>query len=156
MAKRFSDALDKKLDEFERPKILPEGYYHWTIVKSDVSEIRTKDGRVLDSVSFLCRAAHAVDVIDEDALAEFGDVSSGLSNKQFMIPDGEEQPNEYAGAMFRLRQFLETCGADPDVELGEQMATSADLEFIGELAHRPDKNDPSIVYTEIKRTLKPE
>ena len=153
MAKRFSDALATKVEDFQRPPNLPAGHYTFQVTKhADISEFESRDGVTFDRVTFTCTPVAAQDDVDEDELSQFGDYSKVAVRKQFLIPDGEQDAAGYDNSMFNVRRFLEHCGIKEDVPLGEALADAVMTQFMGELNHRPDKNNPEIVYQEIGRT----
>lgn len=153
MAKRFSDALSTKVDEFVRPPNLPTGHYTFQVLKHpDISDFESRDGITFDRVTFTCSPVSASDDVDEDDLAKFGDYTKVQVRKQFLIPDGEQDAAGFDSSMFNIRRFLEHLGIDENTALGEALSEAVGAQFMGELTHRPDKNNPEIVYQEIGRT----
>lgn len=153
MAKRFSDALDTKVEDFKRPPNLPAGHYIWqNIEHPEVTDFDSRDGITFDRVTFNCNPVSAGDDVDEDELKLFGDFTNMKVRKQFLIPDGEQDPVGHDRSMYNIRRFLEHMGVSEDIPLGEALGESVGAQFLGELTHRPDKNDAEIVYQEIGRT----
>jgi hypothetical protein len=153
MAKRFSDALTTKVEDFERPPNLPAGHYTFQVLKHpDISVFESRDGVQFDRVTYTCAPVAAGEDVDPDDLAKFGDFTKVQVRKQFLIPDGEQDAAGHDSSMYRHRQFLEHMGISEDVALGEALAESVGAQFLGELTHRPDKQNPEIVYQEIGRT----
>lgn len=154
MPMRFSDALDQKVSEFERPQNLPIGHYVFQNLRMpDVAEITSKDGAVFDRITFTCQAISPTDDVDEDQLSAYGDITNTQLRKQFLIPDGEVDFQGYERGRFALRQFISAMGVDEDLPLGEALTEAVGGQFRGLVSHRPDKNDPERVYQEIGTTL---
>lgn len=152
---KFSDALDRKLEEIKRPPNPPTGHYTWTVSKHpDIEEnLETRDGRTYDRVTFQCQIVSPSDDVDEDELAEFGNVQGAMSRKQFLFFHGEDDKAAFERSMFNLKRFLGHCGVEADdMPMSEALAASVNCQFLGELTHRPDPNDPEVIYAELGRT----
>ena len=154
MAKRFSDALNTKMEEAERPPNLPSGHYTFQVLKHpDIGEgTFPSTGIDYERVTYICSPVAAGDDVDEDDLAKFGDFTKQQVRKQFLIPDGEQDAAGFDTAMYQHRQFLSNMGIDEELAWGEAMAESVGRQFLGELTHKPDRNNPEIVYQQIGRT----
>lgn len=150
---KFTESLDRKLEEIERPLNPPTGHYVWSVMKHpEVDTFESNAGDPFSRVTFTCVIVSATDDVDEDDLAEFGNVAGVMSRKTFMFNESEDKENDFDRAMFQMRQFLEACGVDEGLSQSEAMAAAVNAQFTGELRHRPDKNDPEVIYNEIGKT----
>lgn len=150
---RFSDALNRRAEEIQRPAILPRGHYVLAVKKLDQGSV--SDGK-WDTVEFQCSVVEPVDV-DPDDLEAFGASTAGEPlRKRFMFNTDPAEERAFNQTMVNLRRFLEHCNigftADSDMTLGEGLGSVIGAQFIGECTHRADKNNPENVYTEIGRT----
>jgi len=149
---RFSDSLDRKMEEVKRPPNPPVGHYVWQVKKHPESEDfeAKSSGKKFDRLEFQMRVIEASDDVDSDDLSEFGDVQGFLTRKTFLFDNGDEQAFERS--MFNLKQFLVHLGVEESLELGEALAASVGAQCLGELKHRPDPSDPEVVYAEMGKT----
>lgn len=149
---KFTDILDKRIDEFERPELPPIGHYVWQITKHPEVDAFEANGTKYTRVTFQCKALAAHEDVDEDDLAAFGNIVGFPSRKTFLMSESEDDERNAEQTLFQLRQFLENSGVEGGISLGEAFAACVNGQFLGEFAHRPDKNNPEILYGEIKRT----
>lgn len=149
---RFTDALDRRMEEVKRPPNPPVGHYTWQVKKhpdSDSFDSRNS-GKTFDRLSFQMSCVGASDDVDPDDLAEYGDVSGFVTSKSFLFDNEDEQAFERS--MYNLKRFLEHLGVDESLSLSEALAACVGAQCLGELKHRPDPADPEIVYAELGRT----
>ena len=149
---KFSEALDRKVEDVKRPPNPPVGHYTWQVRQHPANEdFESKNtGKKFDRLTFQMQAVEASDDVDPDELAEFGNVAGFVTSKTFLFDNEDEQAFERS--MFNLKRFLTHLGVDESLELGEALAASVGAQCLGELKHRPDPNDPEIVYAELGRT----
>jgi hypothetical protein len=149
---KFTDALDRKVEDVKRPPNPPVGHYVWQVKKhpdNDSFESRNT-GKTFDRISFMMTAVEPGDDVDPDDLAEYGDVAGFVTTKSFLFDNEDE--TAFDRSMYNLRRFLEHLGVDPAQTLSEAMAASVGAQCLGELKHRPDPSDPEIVYAELGKT----
>jgi hypothetical protein len=150
---RFTEALDRKMEEITRPPVLPLGNYVWVVSKHpDSDEIEGKDGTKWDRLTFPLKCVSATDDVDPDELAEFGNPAGALDRKVFLFNTSDDKEAEFDKSMFQVKQFLVNCGVAEDVPLNEGLGDCVGMQVMGELRHRPDVNDPEIIWTEVGRT----
>lgn len=150
---KFSDSLDRKLEEIKRPPNLPVGHYTWQVDKHpDVEEGETREGKPYERVTFQMICVEASDDVDPDELEEYGNVQGARNRKSFFFSNDPEETANFARTEFNLRRFLDHLGVDESLALGEALAASVGAQCLAELTHRPDPNDPEVVYSEIGRT----
>lgn len=144
---RFTDALDREASDIKRPKPLPSGYYLFRNTK--IPEMSSTSSGEYDIIRIAAQVVEPTDV-DEDALADFGKVQGQAGRLSFMFPTDDDRANDFEGALNRFKEFCTKCGIDTSTgTLKQWMADLPNTQFIAEVTHRTDKNDPSIVYAEI-------
>lgn len=150
---RFTDALDRNLEEIQRPANPPVGNYVWTVSKhpeNDSFESRAS-GKTFDRVTFMMSIIEAGEDVDPDDLERYGDVAGFQSSKTFLFDNGDEKAFERS--LYNMKRFLEHLGIDADDKsLSDAMAESVGATCLAELKHRPDPNDPEVMYAEIGRS----
>lgn len=149
---KFSDSLDRNLEAIERPPVLPLGHYIWQIEKYELDEFESRNGTPFERVTFIMVCASAHDDVDPDELEAYGSVSGAKSRKTFLFSNDPDEKANFERSMYNIKQFLEHCGVDGTLPMGEALASSVNASCLGEVKHRPDPNDPEIVYAEIGKT----
>ena len=151
---KFSDALDRKLEDVKRPPNLPVGHYTWQVNK--LPEIDSFDssrtGTTFERITFQMTCVEARDDVDADDLNDFGNVQGALNRKSFLFSADEDDKAAFERSMFNLRRFLGHLGVDESLSVTEALSASVGAQCVGELTHRPDPSDPEIIYAEIGRT----
>jgi hypothetical protein len=147
----FSAALDTPRGKIEKPKVLPQGTYIWTVTKFVISRVKSANGE-WDVVEFKVRAVSAEEDVDQDALAEFGDLKNAVNRISFMFTTASDGENERTLTQNRLDKFLaETLrvdGCDNDeTTLKEMLAASPNCQFMGRAVWRPVGED---TYVDLK------
>lgn len=150
----FTEALDRKLEEVKRPPNLPVGHYVWQIEKMpDQEEFESRNtGDKFDRLTFQCVCVEASDDVDPDDLEAYGNVSGARNRKSFLFTQNPDEKAAFERSEFQLKRFLEHCGVDLSLSIGEGIAEAVGKQFLGEVKHRPDPNDPEIIYAEIGNT----
>lgn len=150
---KFSESLDRRLEEVERPVNPPIGYYTWQVTKHpDVDTFESAAGEPFTRVTWQCKAVEAQEDVDPDELAEFGNVAGFACRKVFLFNEAEGKERDFDNSEFQMKQFMLAIGASEEMSRSEAMAACVNGMFIGELTHRADKNDPDVIYAEIKKT----
>lgn len=145
---KFTDALDKHTEDVIAPPLLPVGTYVFTITKAHT----IKETDAWDILTFPAKIISAEDDVDEDDLEDFGKVAGQPSRVTFMFNTDPEESTSFQRSEFNLKKFLEKhCGAEGET-MGELMANAVNCQFLGVIKHRPDKNNPEVVYAEIGST----
>lgn len=150
---RFAEMLDRKAEEIKAPPLLPAGLYHVRCkAAAEQDEVNGRDGGLFDKVTFRLEVITPIEV-DEDALAEFGKVSGYPLRLEFMFDTAEDEVYKREQTLNRMKQFMENLGTFAEgMSLGEGLVSCAQGQCQAEIGHRPDKNDATKFYTEIKRT----
>lgn len=149
---KFSDLVDRKAEEIQRPPVMPIGIYAAQITKPYATvEITGKDGTPYERIEFPCSITAPVEV-DEDDLAEYGSVANQLFRVDFLLNTLEEEHAKREMTLFRVKSFLESAGIQGDT-FGDLLANCVGGQFGVEVGHRPDPNNPDVVYLDVKRTF---
>ncbi len=146
----FKDALSTKIGEMERPPVIPIGLYLGTVKK--VPDMGTAGQDKYDTVDFTLAITQAIEV-DEDDLAEYGNVVGQTIRHRFMFDKEDEM--KFARSLFNIRRFLEEhlqC-AKPKDELKKALNDCVNHSCYVQIRHRPDPVDPEVTYTDVARTL---
>ena len=150
----FNKALDMKASEVKAVPVPPVGHYVWQV--SAVPSIN--DGDVWQSVEFPLQAvsvAEDADDVDADALKEYGKVTSIRNRKSFMFNKQEGTETDLISFQNQIKRF---CIDHLKVEDGENMSlrqlmnAPVNKRCIGQLTHKPDKNDPEVIRANVGRT----
>lgn len=153
---KFTDALDRSAEEIKRPPVLPVGHYIWQIDKfPDVEEFTSsRTGDTFERLTFLMTCLSAHDDVDPDELDSFGNVSGQKNRKVFLFNTTDGKEVDYERSEYNLKRFLvDHCGVDEEGKtLGQLLEDAVGAQFLGEIKHRPDPDDPEIVYAEVGRT----
>ena len=108
----FMSALDKPMDEIERPKPVPTGTYVGQIVGLPVAkEVTTKDGDK-ETMDVQIKIVSSMQIDNPDALSEYGDISTARPLRRTFWFSKPATPDE----LWAFKQFctnvlkIETAG----------------------------------------------
>ena len=140
----FSDALNRKADEIEKPKPLPVGTYVCTI--PGPPEMKELGQQQTPAAIYQVRVVSPGPDVDSEALMAMGGVQNKTLRLTFFLTED---------ALYRFRDFLvETLGIESNGRaLGEMMPDSVNRMFNATIKHRPSP-DGTQLYAEIDRTSK--
>lgn len=147
MALNFADVANKRVDEIERPPLPPVGTYRWRITKLPEQTKVGQDDQ-WDVVNFTVQAIEALDNVDMDDYK--GEVTGIVNRLSFMFDTTDEA--KFEQTLFRLKTFLEKHLGLTSETVTEALNDSQGAEFLGDIRHRQDKNDPELFYAEISKT----
>jgi hypothetical protein len=151
----FTESLDRKMEEVKRPPVLPLGHYIAAVkAHPDLEDFESsKTGVTYDRVTFQLSVVAAHDDVDPDELAEYGNVAGVPLRKTFLFSRSEDDKANYERSRFQLRQFLEEhLGMDAGMAFNEAFAACVNAQCLVELKHRPDPENPEVIYAEAGRT----
>ncbi len=139
----FSDILNTKTDDIERPKPLPVGTYLGIV--SGAPEIAPIGQKATLAAKYQIKLLAPQEDVDRDALSEMGGIGErSVSLTLFLTAD----------AAWRAKEFLENCGIDTSGKtLGETLTEAPGRQIYVKLKHRPSP-DGTQLYTEIQSTAK--
>lgn len=140
----FSEILNKRSEEIERPKPLPVGTYLMMIPAP--AEIKQIGKNNTDAAEFQCRVVQAMDDVDASALEAAGGIQNKTMRLTFWLTEE---------AAFRLKEFLiNALEVDENGRtLGEMMPDAVNRMFKAQIKHRPSP-DGTQIYAEIGQTAK--
>lgn len=151
---RFTDSLDRNLEDIKRPPNLPIGHYTWQVTKHPEVQDRDSANGSFQIVKFSLSCIAPDEDVDPDDLEEYGNVEGAVVSRDFIFSNAAEDKAKFEQSMFRLKQFLGHLGLEDDMPLSEALAASVGRQCKGKIKHRPDPSDSEIVYQEIERTSK--
>lgn len=150
---KFTDALDRSLENIKRPPNPPVGHYVMQVKKhpENSSFEARNSGKTFDRLEFTLVIVEAKDDVDPEELEEYGDPAGFALRKSFLFDNDDD--NAYEKSLYNLRRFLEQLGVQASGEsLSEALAQSVGAQCIGELKHRADNEDAEVIYAELGRT----
>ena len=151
-----TDLLNRKKEDIKRPPNAPIGHYRFKISRPPVQQ--EVKGGLWTLLTFFCTALAAQEDVDERQMEEFGrPVETVRSAVKFMFNnDGSDDATvDNENTSWYVQEFLDRLGLDagPEETQAEQIARCEGCEFIGQLTHQQDKNNPDLVRDVISRTL---
>lgn len=150
----FNAALDVNTDEIPSPKLAPQGTY--TFFVSKAPSVSTSKNGEWTIVEFPIRGLAALDDVDEDALAEYGEPGNIVNRLSFMAPTDPEKENDQLKALDRIRKFLHrTLRIEevPGKTLRQYFDEAANCQFIAQLIHDPSKDNPEEIYERVQNPV---
>lgn len=146
------DALNTRVADIEKPKLMPVGTYVWAVNKAH-REQTSKDGKWF-TIEVPCvpkMPYDAAEDVDTDELREFGNLASAPNSIRFML-DTQGGANDLEKFLYNLKRFLlDTLRVegDDDSTVKELLAKSVGAEFIAQAAHRhvPERDE---TYCDVK------
>jgi hypothetical protein len=143
----FGDILTKTAESIERPPLPPKGTYVLVVTKAPDKQDRGE----YEAVDFPMKAVRPTEDVDADELKAFGSPNNILVRKSFLFNTKDEAA--FKNTEFNLRNFLvEHLGLPADLTLKELMTMSVGKQCLGVIDYRPNKENPEIIYTDLKRT----
>lgn len=150
---RFTDALNRSMEEIKRPPPLPIGHYIMSITKMpDAPEDMNSSKGSYEKLTIQCQTVVASDDVDPDELADYGNPAGVPLRLDFIFNTDPAEEAKFEGTLNRLKDFMAKCGVDVSGgSLGEKLPELVGCQFLGEVRQRPDPNDSNILYNEIGR-----
>lgn len=144
----FNDALNVKMEEIERPPLIPVGTYRAVVSKVPVSDT-ISEGKY-DTLDFMLKLAEAQDDVDQDELKEYGPLSSATVRHRFLF--NTEDKAMFDRTLYNLKRFLEEHLKVEGGSLKECINNALNHQCLVAVKWRPDKDDPEIQYNEVGKT----
>lgn len=147
MARSFSDALNKSMDDIKRPPPLPVGLYRLSIAKvpSQPEKLNSQKGNY-EKLTFQYKIT-GVEEVDDTDLEEYGGDPIGKTVVFDFIFDLDDD-NKFDGTLARIKTMLEKAQVTGD-SLSDALLNCVNAELIGEVKHRSDPTDSEIRYHEL-------
>lgn len=148
----FSQALNIKMKEIERPPLPPVGHYVWKVSK--VASIDESPDGAWEFLAFPVVAVEPREDVDPKALAKVGGVKAVRNNIKFVFNKGssDEDKAAFDRTLYNLKRFLSDHLKVEGDTLKEAVDAAVGALCIGNIQYRADKNDPEVMYAEIGRT----
>lgn len=153
MSANFMDALNTRVSDIEKPKLMPIGTYVWGINKPH-KESTSKDGKWF-TIEIPCipkMPYDAAEDVDADELAAFGPLKSAPNSIRFMLDVQAEGTVEQEKFLYNIKRFLVDTlrvEGEEDSTVKELLAKMVGSEFIAQAAHRhvPERDE---TYCDVK------
>jgi len=145
----FNEALNMNPEDVKRPPILPRGHYDAAVTDVNFGDISSAKGE-WDTVDIQFSITGAGEDVDEDLLAEFGNPNGEKRTLRFMLDRNDQR--KFDGGMFRLKKMLlDHLGVEGST-MKELLDNAKGHACRIEVSHRPNPDNPEIVYDEIRGT----
>lgn len=153
MAINFQEALNKPLNEIERPPLVPIGTYKAIVTK--IPALETSADQKWDFLMFPIRLQEAQEDVSQEDLAEFGGLGPHAVMTRRFIFNKEDQA-AFDRELFNLKRFitehLKVEWDEGKTSLKEALDQTMNREFMVFIKHQPDKNDKEVLYAQIAKT----
>lgn len=148
----FQEALTQTIGDIERPPNIPLGTYTMTVAKQpSFDSIAQGDYEVCD---FMLKIVAATDDVDADDIEAYpGEFVGSQIRHRFMFDTNDEV--KFQRSLFNLKRFLEDhlqVEGAAKKDLKQTLAESVNHHCLATVQWRPDKNDPEVLYSEIRAT----
>lgn len=144
----FASALNTRASDIEKPPILPQGTYIWSVNKIPTFD-KSKSGE-WEICEFQVVPVQPESDVDEDDLAAFGDLRGGINRISFMFPTDPAKEPDFKKSLFRLKNFLtKTLKVDveDDATVKEMLDASVNCQFLANATWRQVEDD---TYVDVK------
>ena len=143
----FNNILSETVETVERAPIPPAGHYQ--MVVNGIP--RQVDGDTQQRITFMLKGVKPGDDVDPDLLKAYGKIDSVTVPHTFFFD--KEDAARFGQTKEKLQRFLfEHLGIPFDISLKEAINQSVNKKCLVEISARPDKDDPTILYTNVKST----
>lgn len=144
----FTDILNKKADDIEKPPLPPQGTYRFRVTK--VPEFKEVGNGEWDMVIIPVVAVEAMDNVDLDGYN--GDVSNIRLSKTFLFSKNDEVG--FAQTQYQFRQFLEHHAGvlENNMKIEEALNKLVGAEFLGDVVWREDNRNEGEFIANIAKT----
>jgi len=144
----FTQALDTRASDVEKPPVQPQGTYIWTVTKQPIQS--TSQSGDWNIIEFPIVAVQAEDDVDPDELSEFGDLTAARNRISFMFPTDPDKEADVKRSLYRLKNFLLNTlmiDADEDASIKELLAASVGQQFLASATWRQVEDN---TYVDVK------
>jgi hypothetical protein len=137
--KTFEEILDTPIEDFEKPKPLPEGQYLCKVVGREYSKSSQKG---TDQIDFTLKPLDIGDDVDSRELKEQGGIGDRVLRYRFW-------PSDKAG--YFIKEFFHHCGVKK-MPLRQAVEEVLGKEVIAIVKHTPSKSG-DMLYANVESTL---
>lgn len=138
----FLDALNTKIGDIEKPKLLPKGTYIFKVSKPHKESITSKGEWNIVEIPVVPIAPYEnAEDTDPDELSAFGALTQGANSIRFMFSTDADKDVDRQKTLWGLRRFLiDTLKVegDDDSTIKELLGKMVGAEFLAQAVHRPD------------------
>lgn len=147
----FNDVLNKKLDDIEKPPLIPIGTYKAAVKKVPALDTIGKQSEY-DVCDFQLQLIEpAADDVDLDELKKFGGCGPHATiRRRFMFNKNDQ--SAFDRTMYDLKRFLQDHLKVDATDLKEGLNNSVNQACLVTVKWRPDKENPETMYAEVART----
>lgn len=146
------EALNSKVGDIERPPLLPQGSYICSVAKAPTFR-ETGENDMYHVISYTLNVLSAMDDVDPDAIAEFGDITKQQIRHDFLF--NTEDQALFDRTKYNVRRFLEEHlqieGAEK-MGMKQALQESVNHQCIVEVGWRPNPDNPDEFFLNIRRT----
>lgn len=143
----FASVLDEPAAEAKRPPTIPRGYYVTAVQPG--YRIDKSSEKQTEFVEYTLKVLSVwekdgIPQVDEDELAEFGDVTGQLIRVTFWMTDKSK---------YRLKEFFEHCGleVEPGMSFAQLIPEVVGCQVIAAVAHEPARTGEG-VFARVRST----
>lgn len=150
MALDLTNILKQKVEDIERPPLLPPGTYTMRVAKPAARREINDDWEALD---FQLQPVEAdMDTVDEDELKEFGDITKAQMRHTFMFDRNDATSAQRTA--FNLRRFLEEHlqVVDAGADMSEAINAAHNATCMVTVVHKQDKQNPDLWHANVSAT----
>lgn len=140
----FASILDKPSSEVERPKPLPVGTYLWAV--NGMPRYDKSSKKQTEFVEFTLNCLGAGEDVDQEALAAMGGFQGKQMKATYYLTEN---------SLWRLKEFLDHCGIDPEGSLRQRVEQAAGCQVVGQITHEASQDGQS-VFARLGNTAQPE
>jgi len=144
----FNDALNVKMEEIERPPLIPVGTYRAVVSKVPSTDTIAKGA--YDVLDFILKLVEAQDDVDQDELKAYGPLTNAAVRHRFLFDT--EDKSKFDRTLYNLKRFLEEHLKVEGGSLKECINNARNQQCLVAVKWRPDKDDPEVQYNEVGRT----
>lgn len=149
---RFAEIANKVASEVERPVLAPPGVYELRVTNTPAPIMQSFASGEFEKISFSMLGVNVIEVDDQEALTTAGGAGAVRVNHDFLLDLVDDAAA--AKAEYRLKTFLtEHLGLDASLTLGQLVSIAKGATCYGTITHRVDKNDDSVLYYQLNKTM---
>jgi hypothetical protein len=148
----FSKILTRKIEDTAPVPLAPVGFYIFQVISDAAITVRGE----FEIVEFQLRGVQAADddSVDMAELTAFGGAKNVLVRKSILFPTDGEKEADILKAQNDLKRFLsDHLNIDPSLDFKTALSQVKGKTCLGQVGHRPDKQNPDVVYSELKKTM---
>jgi len=146
----FEDIRNRAREEIKEPPILPAGYWRFKVNGGKLAEVKGRGEKApkAEAIFMLKPIEPGDDVAPAEAEA-LDATALDAARISFRIPIFRRSDE------WNVRRFIENVlGADFEGTLEEACGHAKGYEFMGQVSHRPNNDDPDHPYVDVKAPVR--